>query len=107
MEDHQDQKLYKSSATDEHIPVLTNTLNKIVDEIQALKKVNITDSEDWNYKPHGYNKKVQIFCDNFFKHVDEKRCFGKVNATTINPCFTISQLLEKIKSKDYDEEVAH
>ena len=96
VQDNQDQKLnqekenYKPSASDKHISVPINTPNKIFYEIQELKKVNSTKSEDCNYKLPQYNKKEQIFCDSFFKHVDERRCFGKVNSMTINPCFTTS-----------------
>ena len=81
VQDNQDQKLiqekenYKPLASEEHISVPINRLNKILNEIQELKKVNSTKSEDWNYKPHWYNKKVQIFCDSFFQTRRRKEVF--------------------------------
>ena len=39
--------------------------------------------------------------------MDTRKVFGNNNETRINPCFTTSQLLQKISNKEIDVEITH
>ena len=79
-------------------------LNKILEELQELKSLKQREESTQNLK---VGKKIEVFCDSFGKHIDEEKCFGRGNKTTINACFTMEHLVEKIRNKRADSSVSH
>ena len=48
-------------------------LNKILEELQKLK--SLKQRAESTQKPN-VGKKIEVFCDSFGKHIDEKKCFS-------------------------------
>ena len=90
------------SNADVTIPLAT--LNKLLQDVEELKN---SKTDQWHYKPYNRNKNIEIFCDSFGKHIDTRKVFGNNNETRINPCFTTSQLLQKISDKEINKETTH
>ena len=79
-------------------------LNKILEGLQELKSLKQREESTQNPK---VGRKTEVFCDSFGKHIDEKKCFGRGNKTTINACFIMDQMVEKIRNKKADSSVSH
>ena len=74
---------------------------------QITRTTGSTTNAQGEYYPPDYDNVIEVFCDSFFKHVDEQLLFGRENFTKLNPCFPTSHLISKLRQKPYDNTVTH
>ena len=70
------------------ITIPISKLNKILEELDDLKKIKESRDGNWQFKPIRTRKNVELFGDSFLKYVEEEKCFGKQSHVNINAWFT-------------------
>ena len=89
------------------ITIPISKLNKILEELDDLKKIKESRDGNWQFKPIRTRKNVELFGDSFLKYVEEEKCFGKQSHVNINACFTTQDFIKKLKTKEENPSVTH
>ena len=89
------------------ITIPISKLNKILEELDDLKKIKESRDGNWQFKPIRTRKNEELFGDSFLKYVEEEKCFGKQSHANINACFTTQDFIKKLKTKEENPSVTH